>query len=315
MKTLIYSIGLVCMFSCSIKSKQDAPASRQASEALAVLRSNMETQPAWLKVHAAEFLLWSGHPEGVKAIFLNENRLYSDSVPYRIGIWRVLAQAETEPQQKEAWINKIKKVFSENETDRLHAIETLAKLRVPAWGKEVELSDILSDDPVDNFAVYKLWNFASTSDENSSIARDSLLKLSISTDQSPAVRIISAYALKKIKSLEEASWTLLAESALSELVDTSVQTSLLNAAILTANEETEQTNLYKQIKKMLISLQDKEDTNNIRMSLLDALAEKGNTGDLDRVFSIFDKIESTEDAASADVLLLCAYAILRILER
>ena len=306
--TSLLLCGMIAVFlsNCNIKSKQ-----KYISEvdAVAVLQNNLKTQQTWVKVHAAEFLLWSGHPERVKESFLKENQLYGDSIPYRIGIWRVLAQAETEPQQKEVWINKIKTAFlDENGKDRLHAIETLAKLKVPVWDKEVKLSDILITDEMDNFAVYKLWNFACTSEENFAIAQDSLLKLSISRLQIPVVRAISGYALKKMGNLNHSSWNLLAESALSELSD--IQVNLLNAAIVTANKEITPTDLYKQVKQTLIALNNREDKNSIKMNLLDALAEKGNEEDLDIIYSIFSKTKSLEDAESADVLSSCAYAIL-----
>ena len=40
-------------------------------EAIQVIRLNLENQSKWEKVHAAEYLLWLGYPQGVKEAFLN----------------------------------------------------------------------------------------------------------------------------------------------------------------------------------------------------------------------------------------------------
>src|SRR5690606_22576845 len=91
------------------------------------LRQILGEQHEWVKVHAAEFLLQLGQPEGVKEAFVSENEQFGDKAPYRIGIWRVLAQAETSEQKKQRWVGKIKKAFLDPRgSDRLHAIETLA---------------------------------------------------------------------------------------------------------------------------------------------------------------------------------------------
>ncbi|MFA7492871.1 MAG: hypothetical protein WCZ43_05075 [Proteiniphilum sp.] len=282
-------------------------------DAIALLRNNMQNQKEWIKVHAAEFLLWSGHQKGVSEIFLNEEKNFGTQSPYRIGIWRILAQTETEQEKKDIWIDKIINAFlDEKGSDRLHAIETLAKLKISVFDANSKLTDILITDTLDSFAVYKLWNFAYSSEENFWLVQDRLLKIAISEDRSPLVKIISAYTLKKMGVMDGTAWRTLAETALSTSSDLSVQVVLLNTAIVTANQEMAQTALYVRAVKELFHLNEKEYNNNFKMSLLDTLAEKGDKEDLELLYSIFNTIKTVEDAATVDLLSSCAYAILMI---
>ena len=61
-------------------------------EAVNTLRKVLHEQQEWVKVHAAEFLIWSGHPGGVKEAYLKELERFHEKPQYRIGIWRVLTQ-------------------------------------------------------------------------------------------------------------------------------------------------------------------------------------------------------------------------------
>ncbi|MCK9508535.1 MAG: hypothetical protein M0Q54_08855 [Pigmentiphaga sp.] len=302
---------IIFIASCNMQSKQNTFTTEKAVD---ILQNNMRTQQEWIKVHAAEFLLWSGYFKGVKEEFLKEEQLHGDKSPYRIGIWRVLAQAD--PEQKELWIDKIRQAYlDENGADRLHAIETLAKLAISAFDESTKVSDVLSVGTLDNFTVYKLWNFAYSSEDNFKIVQDSLLRFSISGNQEFLVGAISAYALKKMGNLDDVSWKLLAESALAETTDTPIRANLLNAAIVTADITAVQSDLYRKVFNVLISLSEKTKDNGAIMSILDALSEKGNKEDLKIIYSIIDEIKDLEDATSADILSSCAYAILKINEK
>lgn len=310
LKLIVTYIFIILLTACNMDLKQNPKYGYISDiEAIATLRQNMENEKEWIKVHAAEFLLWSGYPEEVKETFLNEEQLYGNISPYRIGIWRVLAQAETEQQEKEVWIDKIKRAFwDEDGSDRIHAIETLAKLKVPIFHKEIRIEDIVINNTLDNFSIYKLWNFAYTSDDNFLIAQDTLLKLSIATGQDSTIRIIAVYVLKKMGKLDDAAWNLLTNSALEECENISIQTNLLSAAIVTAPNEIAQTEIFKRLMDKLIFLDEKENSNILKMSLLDTLAEKGDDEYLGKLYAIFDEMKSED----MDGLSTCAYAILKI---
>ncbi|HBY54691.1 MAG TPA: hypothetical protein DEH15_19915 [Marinilabiliales bacterium] len=308
-KGLIIILFVIGLSNCNMKSTDRVLKAEQQNETLEVLRNNMQTQEKWVKVHAAEFLLWSGYPDGVKETFLREDSLHEDVSFYRIGIWRVLAQADQ--KHRDIWIDKIKKAFlDEKGIDRIHAIETLAKLNISPFENDMKINELLVVDSIDNFIIYKLWSFAYTSEESFRLAQNALLKLTVSADNADSIRVISAYALKKLGELDYLSWKLLAESALTE--SSSLKVNLLNAAIITADIEALKTNSVNKILTELIDLNEKDDKNVIRMNLLDALAEKGTKKHLDLILSVYKKLKSSEEVESIDVLSSCAYALLMI---
>lgn len=298
---------------CNMNTKQNT---LTESKILDTLRSNLQLQPEWVKVHIAEFLLWSGHSEGVKEVFLKENELHGDKSTYRIGIWRVLAQVETNQADKKVWTDKILQAYlDENGADRLHAVETLAKLKISPFKQDVKLENLLTADSMDNFQVYKIWSFAYSSEKAFPEVQQSFLDLSLSSTQAFLIRAISAYALKKMGGLDDNSWNTYAQRALAEPVDAPIRVNLLNTAIVTAGKESVKTDLYNEVFANLMQLYDENADNSIKMSVFDALAEKGTARQLDLLNTFFNKTKNAKDAATVDVLASCTYAILKIKER
>src|SRR5439155_13224818 len=100
-----------------------------------LLHAALDGEQQWTKVHAAEALLAAGDTQSVKTAFDRELPLKGNERPYRIGIWRVLAQAARNDEARDGWIKNIVDAFREVDgTDRLHASETRGKLgyRAPA---------------------------------------------------------------------------------------------------------------------------------------------------------------------------------------
>src|SRR5262249_26880021 len=92
--------------------------------ALETLRTALRTQPKWAKVHAAEFLLGLGFPQGVAKEFEKELGNYGGEPQYRVGIWRVLARSADGSDPRNGFILKILDAASDGEgPDRLHAVE------------------------------------------------------------------------------------------------------------------------------------------------------------------------------------------------
>ncbi len=99
-------------------------------QAVEILRNVLDNEERWVKVHAAEFLLALDYPQGVKETFTKELERFAAEPEYRIGIWRVLARAAHQKKDRDRWVSNIRDVFLDSEApDRLHAAETLAKLR------------------------------------------------------------------------------------------------------------------------------------------------------------------------------------------
>jgi HEAT repeat protein len=97
--------------------------------AAGVVRQVFNQEQEFVKVHAAEYLLALGCPEGVKEAFAKEMDLHGKEPGYRIGIWRVLSRTANDDRERAGWIGKIRDVFLDPAaSDRGNAAESLAKL-------------------------------------------------------------------------------------------------------------------------------------------------------------------------------------------
>lgn len=103
------------------------PATEQAET---VLRTALQQEAAFIKVHAAEVLAGFGGADLVRQVFTAELAAHGREPRYRIGIWRVLANAAATPADRARWTDRIAAAFLDRAgEDRLHAIESLGKLR------------------------------------------------------------------------------------------------------------------------------------------------------------------------------------------
>jgi SSS family solute:Na+ symporter len=120
-------------------------------------------------VHAAEALIAVGLPEPALKAF--EPQVDTTEPKYRIGVWRVLARAETDPARRVPIVERVRAVlFDERAIDRVHAMETLAKLNVPvANDAERRAVETMAKDP--QAGPFALWRFALTGD---AVAMDGL---------------------------------------------------------------------------------------------------------------------------------------------
>lgn len=107
------------------------------AESVETLRSGLNDAEGWTKVHAAEFLLELSYPQKVRDVFEVERSRHGDESPYRIGIWRVLAQASRTEAERQSYVDRLLAAALDRDgPDRLHAIESLAKL-----GESLEPAD------------------------------------------------------------------------------------------------------------------------------------------------------------------------------
>ena len=295
-------------------------------QAIQELRLNLHTQSKWVKVHAAEYLIWLGYPEEVQDVFMEEQRQYGDEAPYRIGIWRVLAQATNEPKEKKKWVDKILQAFQNTDgTDRVHASETLAKLQIPLLIEVPELTKKILEGEKNSLFIYTLWGASISPSDSLQRNRRTFLDILDSDQHNELFRMRAAYALRHLGDLRTEEWHQLAQIALSESDKSEAQVYLLSAALFTSPKDSVQSNTYLNIRKKLFlakSSPHKAD----RMELIAALSEKGRTEDLPILISLFnneDPISSNltkenniniNDLQNSDIRAAAAYAILKILE-
>lgn len=279
------------------------------------LRKVMQEQQEWVKVHAAEYLLWAGRPEGIREAFLDEEKQFGTKPQYRVGIWRVLYQSAGNESERVVWLNKIKVAFMDmNGPDRIHAAETLAKLHVSLAEEVPEVTRQALESRVEPLALYTLWSTANSSPEARKAVIGKLIKnLTLLTGVHAAVRSISAYALRQMGGVDENEWRQLSEAALKEPGSSPAKVFLLSAAWLTSVHPDGPASY--DLKAALLKYKT-ANSKGERSETAMALAIKGNVTDLPVLQEMFENRYPLGDpAADADVMAAAAYAILKITER
>lgn len=293
----------------------NVPPTRQEEKALAELCSILEHSQKSVKVHVAEYLIWTGHPDVALKEFLKEEKMHSNEPKYRIIIWRVLAQAESDPARKKIWLNKIYAAYNDIDgPDRTHAIETLAKLKQPVTNlfPQVTAKALASSDR--NLQTYALWASSYGSDSLMNRNRQKFIDMAL-TDTNLTIRNISAYVLRQIKGLNLHQWEQITAVALSSHKTDETYVAMLTTSLITAPIRADRKKLLK-IDELLM-----KDVNNYtirqRIDLSQMLAEKGEKKHL----KILEDFINNENLAgknnfssdeSADLRAAAAYAILKI---
>ncbi|HEY8660208.1 MAG TPA: hypothetical protein VIL78_14345 [Hanamia sp.] len=290
----------------------------QEKKALAQLNSILEHGQKFVKVHAAEYLIWTGHPEAPLKEFLNEEKIHPNEPKYRVVIWRVLVQAEKDPARKKVWLNKIYKAYEDMDgPDRIHASETLAKLKQPVTDlfPEVTAKTLISSDR--NLQTYALWASSFRSESRMNENRKKFLEMGL-TDTSVIIRKISLYVLRQTKGLNLQQWERLTSAALSTNKADETYVTVLATSLVTAPVGAD-ANMLSRVNNLLMSGVEHYSAAQ-RTELSQALAEKGDKKDLKILEGFMDDQHSSTiyDPASdegADLRAAAAYAILKIYSR
>ncbi len=207
-----------------VLNAEDVVSPKLHDRCLAKLRDTLNNGEEFVKVHAAESLLWTGHPDNVCEVFLTEPQ---DVPKYRIGVWRVLAQAAPDAQERQKYEDKILAVLLDPKApDRLHAAETLGKLGVTSRDPEVLR---LAKEETGPFQAMVRWVLANSGNEQDEAA---LAELLASPDA--YTRGCTAYALRFFKTLRPATAEQLRTATDKEPADSPWRTHLLSARYLHA---------------------------------------------------------------------------------
>ncbi|MDF7819333.1 hypothetical protein P1X15_17075 [Runella sp. MFBS21] len=311
---LIISV-FICMLFSYESTAQSLKATPSDEQYVIVLRKVLNEQKEWVKVHAAEFLVWAGHPEGVKEVYQAEERLYGAQSPYRIGIWRVLAQASV-GEERDRWIKKIKAAFLNRDgVDRLHASETLAKLKICPYDENPSLFETTLVSTSKPLAMYTLWDaFYQNPAKENEIRTELLATLQNSAPEDMVARSIPAYALRQLGGLSVSEWQALANRALAEPLDSPARTNLLSSAWANSFRKGYD-DLEKKLKAELLKYS-KSPLKGERFELAMVLADKGNTDDLGLLMAMLKEEDPLpSEAENEDIKAAAAYAILKIKQR
>ncbi|WP_460518404.1 sodium:solute symporter [Cyclobacterium sediminis] len=311
-------LGLICFISIAFTScgeKSNRLMAEDKTLAYEVLDKVMHEEEQWVKVHAAEYKLQVGDPEGVYETFLEQLDKFGELPPYRIGIWRVLAKSAPTKQERQQYIDNILAVYNDPQaTDRIHAAETLAKLGVPVSTLAKATTEEILKGEKGSLWVYTLW--ASLQGEEND--NNPLFEALISGIPEEIPRLQAAYALKMEGKIPEESWKKLASLALDEPDNSIAKVHLLTAAYYWAGTENQNSAAYKAIETQILELQHSEKKGD-RMALALAISHKGDwehqpllLGMLRNDAPIKNEVNEQDAASNADVMATAAFALLHM---
>ncbi|MRS60460.1 HEAT repeat domain-containing protein [Larkinella terrae] len=275
------------------------------NQCLQELRTVLRTEQEWIKVHAAEYLLWIGERAGVQDVYLDELQKFSTKAPYRIGIWRVLAQAAATPEEKKKWTDQIAAAFADpNGTDRIHAAETLAKLGISPTTIDADATRKAIAGENRPLSLYTLWGATLADAKTAPANRRKFLDLALNRQEEAAPRRLGAFITRKLGGLTSAEWKQLAEAALAEPAASGLQLNLVHAALVTASAEARRSEPFRLLRIKLLAAQQSPAVGD-QLELVTALAETGLPADV----AVLTPLLKHENA---DVRAGAAYAILNI---
>ena len=265
-----------------------------------LLHAALDGEQQWTKVHAAEALLAAGDTQSVKAAFDRELPLKGNERPYRIGIWRVLAQAARNDEARDGWIKNIVDAFREVDgTDRLHASETLGKLGYRAPADDRDVFELAAKDASGPLMANALWVLANSGRSKADVQLVDLL----ASDDRPT-RATAAYAIRYLPKISVAVWGKLQAAARKEPevagADDIVRASLVGAAFVHAPVESQKATFKAEVVKYA-----RTGSADAKVEACAALAMQGLDEDVAPLVSLLDD-------SSIDVRVAAANAILQI---
>jgi SSS family solute:Na+ symporter len=278
-----------------------ATASDIEQKAVHELRTALAVEPQWIKVHAAEALLNRGYAQGVRETFLREAEVSSDMPKYRIGVWRVLAQADGEEAQRHDWAGKICDVFcNENSPDRTHAAEALAKLGYVA-PEELRIQLNSAVESQDNgLALYAAWALIQSGND----AMQNKVAEGLQSND-PIDRLRSAFILQRLRKISPSNRAALHRAARDESAESTAYGALVSASFVVGGryDDPLPAMQHDDVLKLLTG-----DNAAAKRFALEAIGERGTTRDLPGVTNALRDND-------ADVRVFAADAVLQIVGR
>ena len=296
MKSLIYACLLVWLTGGACTNKQQRPLSDETRAAkISTLHAVLNDTVRWEKVHAASYLIRLDYLDGVHDAFIDEAERRGNEPYYRVGIWRVLAASREEEREK--WLGRIQQVAADSTApDRIHAVESLAKLGVPT-----KLQPTTSD-AILNFFIRWANGQGEGKDWNRTVDFFLQTLAGERTDVSTREQKLAAYALRNSGQLDALRWGRLTEQTKRVDAPHELQVYTLAAAVATAPTDSLLTARFLALKDRLISLtRSGSVAERTERSL--ALAESGTADDL----TLLDAPDEDLDVQAAS-----AFASLRV---
>ena len=254
--------------------------------AVGVLRQALENRSA--RIEAAHFLLALDYPQGVRDAVAG---ILEDQPQSRIDRWGVLARASNRPQHNRTWVEKIERVFDDpNAPDRLHALETLAKLgEFPASLQTANSQAPAHRGPA---GIYADWIRAAAGDIDAEATLADLLSA-----PEPVVRAQAAYVVFELAEISPETWAKLDQAAGNEPPNTLAGAYLASAAFVHAPED------RRDHWRAAFVKNGPRVNQRQRYQLAAALARRGEDADLPILEALLDDSEPGVRAAAANAIL------------
>lgn len=302
-RLLIVTVGLAVTGTVHVIAAGEptrSPTAKSTQElAVDVLRRALIEEANWVKIHAAESLLALSYGEDVQKVFEAELKQCGDEPQHRIGVWRVLARAAPNNQQREKFLEQLRAAALEpHGPDVLHAVETLAKLGYKVPESERPQIDCLAETLPEGGVSYCKWLLANSATPSELDALADLLEHPEASVRGPA-----AYALRHLaRELSPDIVGKLAHAATTEPPSEN-RVYLISAAYVTARDDAEAAKFRELLLPYL-----KSGTKDEKYEGMSALAVRGELSELPFIDSFLKDPE-------ADVRVAAANAALRVARR
>lgn len=282
--------------------------------AYAALRNALHANAFWVRVHAAEFLIALGETGDVEDEFAKETD-FETQRPERIGVWRVRYRLAGSKDDQEAVANRIRAVaHDQSATDRLHAVETLAKLRIQLPEVEVQAIVAATCDAGEHELAFGLW-MAVTQEGNEQLQAQQEQLASLLASDDDLARLRAAYALWQVASksppLRDAiidtgvrTTEQKAKESLEELAGAHVLATAWKTAELWEVDDDIRRFRDARIQELSTALKRAADeSTEVSRVLADTLAELGTPADGDRLLEYLETDDPDLRASAANALL------------
>lgn len=274
------------------------------TNASADLRLLLHSEKEWVKVHVAEFLIWEKQcVDEVREVFLEEEQQFHNLPKYRIGIWRALAQAAVDEKERQYWIGKIVTAYQNPEgEDRLHAIETLAKLKVP-------IIQSIDNSLEGSMRLYTMWNYALESEEKKQTVKNMLIRDLVSNKLTELEMQVTSYVFRYLGLLSNEQFGEIYGWMQSRDLSPSLRSNLL-ATLWISFPENGDSNVLHILKKELLALRSQpEALNHVMMGL----ATCGGLNDSEIIRGLYDAMrDANRPDYNSDLHATAAYMMLKV---
>ena len=309
---LLFLLFLILFSGCHNTAKKRFVNEELRETAINKLKSTLNSDLTWEKVHAAEFLLELGYFNEVHDCFIEEQQNRGDELYYRIGIWRVLSQSAFRPEEKQQWLDSIVNVFENPDSpDRIHAAESLAKLNYFPFPENDEKIKPIIDGKHNSLWLYTLWGTAYSQDGDIEKVKNLLTDIVGKSYGPNSLRRLAAYALRNIKDVSIDNYESLKKAALNEPDTSAAYTHILTSALVnTPNDSLSvfPTKIWKQKLLEIIS----DPTKKNRHEALLGISESADRDQLPLLSSIITGKNEGSFGSELDIDNAASYVILRI---